>query len=224
MSREYLKQSIIPVGSLDANFGIFVEDFSFAKQGAKAGTGTDYEVSLDPTGALRGSCGLKLQTKTTTPADNDYVSYTQIFGVVLSQFMEFLVFVKFPSIASNFTFDFVVSVPSGADVHGLQFGAQIILSSLAIKVLTGSATFTAVDTISQLAANDWNILQVGIDRISQKYVTLRWNHEDFDPSANSVHDEGAVDNTMDFTPKLTVNAATQRACYIDNILIRSELS
>jgi len=224
MSKEYLQQPIIPVGAVDANLGIFLEDFNRAKRGAAAGTGSDYHVRLRPDAGLRGDLGLEIQTKGTTPASNDYASYTEKFGTALSQYMEVSMSVMFPSVANAFTFEIVISVPSGKDTHGLQFGARIIQSSGNIDVLTGSNAYTNVDTVAQLAADDWNIITVGIDRINQTYETLRWNQESFDPASNTPYDEGSNDNTQQFVAKITANSANQVSAYIDTIIVRSQLS
>lgn len=224
MSKEYLRQPIIPVNAVDANLELYVEDFNNGKPSTKAGTGSDYEALLSPDAALRGPLGLNLKTKATTPASNDYVSYTQAYAMALSQYIELAVFVRFPSIATDLIFEITGSVQAQQNTDGLQFGARVVTSNENIDVLTGSATFTNIGTVTTIVANDWNVLQVGLDRITQKYVILRWNGEDLDPSAKACYDEGSADATVNFVLKLTTKGATQNQAYIDTLLARSAIA
>ena len=219
MGIEYLRPSLISLQNSISKKVLLLDDCEGTTLFVASGTGDDFSAANHADARYHGSKGLKLLTKETTPAENDYISAFR--------------YVCLPR-SGIYSASFRFSLPDASDVKYLQFGfytdkgGYLYYPSLTIYPNTKKFYFTnsagsdedVCTTTYSCTDNTFHTIELQINISTAKYVAAFFDHyaSSFSEEALPITNTANVLSSYIFF-KLVAAGANQAAAYIDDIQI-----
>lgn len=186
------------------------------------GTGADWTGDYDATIAFVGSHSLRLQTKTTDPAIDDYVKLTKNLWAP-------------PHKRVTLTLCFFRQTGTNSDIFAMLYWYDgTNAHCAAIKFLTAGAAVQYLDSgaIYQTipgwkwntgVVHSWNFLSYSLNLVKNQYAEVTVNHQTMSLAGTSYAlSENATPPYLELHLMLETKAANQAGCRMDQILFRGD--
>lgn len=139
---------------------------------SKSGTGSDFSVAYDTAAAFVGLKGLHLATKTTTPAEDDYVRVYRYLEWTETGLLVVRARFASPDISDVKEIHAIITNDDGSFLH--QGEVKWDSSDGRVKRRTGSAAWQNTAVLSgALADGQWNSMEIVVDVTEEKWVYVR---------------------------------------------------
>lgn len=202
---------------------IFYDDGNGTANYVLAGSGSDYTVAYSTQAAFCRTKGLRLATKTTTPAVDDYVQATKNFWYPASQRLRIQLLFCDTDTTVDKEITFSLTTTDGTTLKAMLVQCGVAQNYVAIYVPV--ATAFQLPGAQWIRFNlGWNYLDLSADLSSMYYKTLALNHQVFDISQHQVHTAAiGTEPRACFTILLTTKEAAISIIYVSDILITPDL-
>ena len=169
---------------------LLLEDFEGTENWDEEGTGADFEVSHETVAAFFGTNGLRIMTRTTDPADGDYVLGEKWFPPGQSD----LVVVRFrwscPDVSKLEDFRVTVHMADGTNEY--QAGLKFTPNETKLYYLNSGGTYTEISGYTQGGKDRmWEIVEFQFDMGLHEYLKVLFHGIETDLSDNSIYSAGA---------------------------------
>ena len=184
-----------------------------------SGTGGDDVHEYATVAAWQGAYGLRLKTRVTATAENDYVAAQKIFDHPYTGFLLMRLRLATPLVANCKSLSAGFRDDDGAQ----QYLAQLALypATGLVKYCDAAGAYVAIDALAQtFAASSWLTLEIAIDCLTHKWLYVLLNGVKVDLSTISLYNDAATaSKAAQAIIMVTASAAGAGEAYLDNILV-----
>lgn len=146
----------------------FYDAFDAALSGWTAsGTGADFSVATAAAAAYRGASGLRIKTRTTTPAINDVATAQRTFAKRECKFAVVKIMFK-PNAGDIAIRIYDGSTPAANPYYQLKYDS----SAGAFLIETANGVWATKLTLTSSLAAGWNMIGLKIDVLNKKYHSI----------------------------------------------------
>jgi len=223
MRRAY-DQRVVVIGKID-NTGPILLDENFL-QGLTwtfGGAGSDWNAEVSRENVYQGRYALKLQTRATTPAANDYFSLTKNLHVLQSKGITFQSVLNYQSNALISLIRFSLDFYDGT--YRVISAVQYLPPEAKWQYLNENGSYSDITGGNiTLLANAWHRILFSFNFGTCKYGRLQC--EDLDINISTLQGQkiaSAVGRGLEVVIRAETETAAQLTIYIDNICITGEL-
>jgi hypothetical protein len=219
MGRPYIRR--IDIQSFPAFYGniLCYDDFESTLKFDSSGTGADYIGDLSESYTYFGSKSLKMKTRATDPAEDDYVSCCR----TISPRDCFTISVKFLALFPVVTSPkhFAVYFYFDDFVHYYTAAIRYEISDKKLHFLNSLSEWQAIDNIFiELSYPQWLFFELGFNLLTGKYISAQMAGLKADLSNENLNDIGTSDvYDSRIELRLTSNNNLKPEVYVDNFLI-----
>jgi len=204
----------------DLNFArgiLLLDDCDGTCNYEKSGTGADYVVDYNSAAAFIGTNGLRLQTRSTDPAQYDIVSAYKKIGLPQSKYLKFRTMCMFPDVslvqqlAVRIYTDYLTDVWLGE----LRFTPNTPV----MQYVNAAAAATAITEMAlKVKDNQWFDMELAIDIAAAEYLSARFNGVEKDMSGLGLYDsDDTTYSTIQLTLEIGSAGAAQATAYFDQL-------
>ena len=140
----------------------------------KAGTGADPVLDYNSAAAFIGTNGMRIQTRSTSPAQYDVCSATKIIHLPVSGYMKFRAMCNFPDVSLVQQLSMMLYLYHLTDIWKAELRLTPNTPTMQYMNAAGGATAIA-DMALKVADGQWFELEVGVDVTEHEYVAAQFN-------------------------------------------------
>ena len=184
-----------------------------------SGTGGDDVHEFAVAAAFQGTYGLRLATRATGAAADDYVQAVKVFGFPESGLL--VARVKIGSVDVSDVKTARLNLQWSNGVKGYSASVHLMMSAGTAQYLNSAGTYTAIACLAQTFSDQaWYTLELAVDCIDNEYVGVFFNGTRVDLADIDVYEAGA-DTERGAKVGLAVYAvgANQAEIQVDNIYV-----
>lgn len=187
MGREYVRE-ITAKGSLGKSTGILLfDDGEGTDVWEEEGTGADFVVDTDTSACYSASNGLRLKTRATNPAENDYVTATRKIVTPPSKLILAECKIRLPDVSNVKYLNFDLSYADLDEVITAGFMLDVANEKSKFYNSAGSYAEHSFGATVLYYDNYWYLVRMGIDFSGRTYKDCSINMLSGDESANALN-------------------------------------
>lgn len=190
MGRDFLPDFQLLSTSHFSKGVLLLDDMEGASVWTISGTGADYDGLFAGAADFFGSKGLRLRTRATDPAEDDYVQALRFIPFPRTELVVYRVHIGLPDVSRTKSMEILGEYVDGSNQR--IFGLRYCPNEPALKYLNSGGTYTEISGYDQTASdNQWWIMELVVQFESFKYVECTFNGITTDLSAYAIQNGGA---------------------------------
>lgn len=181
------------------------------------GTGADFAGSHETTAAFFGTKGMKLITRVTDPAEDDYVRAVRTVALPEAGLVVWRTLVRLPDVSDVKTFHLMVTEKQG--VRAWNYELKWTVATPKVEVLTTSGAYTEITEFAK-AIDDggWQVVELVLNVADHEYVSALMFGVRKDLAGVPAEDGGASGYSQMEISLVVVGARNEQAeCNLDSL-------
>lgn len=217
MSRDHIGSFNVSSGLSFARGILLLDDCEGTCNYIKSGTGADPVVDFAAAAAFIGTNGLRIQTRSTTPAQYDIASATKLISLPGSDYVLWRMMCMFPDVS------LVEQVALRMYVYYLtniwQAELRFTPNTPVMQYVNSAGAAANITALSKgVQDNQWFDIELAIDLGKLTYLSARYNGSEADLSAFALYDTGnSALSTLKLNVEIGSAGAAQATAYFDQI-------
>lgn len=218
MPRDYFGNLPLVAGMGFSRDILLLDDCEGTMTWSISGTGGDDVHEFAAAAAWQGAYGLRLKTRTTLAAQDDYVAAAKLYQYPASGLLVARLRVAPLTAAAIKRIGLLLLIDDGTIIH--QASLNLMCSAGTTQHLNSAGTYTAIAAMAMTyLGTQWYTIELAIDCAAKTYLHARLNGIHVDLSAQALYTPGAAAARGAQTGLLVVAAAAAAAeIYADNIV------
>lgn len=196
---------------------LLLDDCEGTYNWANTGTGGDFAGSFETTAGFFGTKGLKMLTKSTTPAENDYMQILRKVPLPEANLVVWRMLIRVPDISDVTEFRTKLIFLRAADWW--EAGLKWTIATPKLEHLTTNGAYIDIPGLAKTTTDGcWYVMELVVDLVQHEYVSALMFGRRVDLSGATMRDVGSTTfNRMEMTVRIQAAGANIAEANLDSM-------